>query len=924
MPHLKCNGDANIENAVKKIEYPEHKLKSREGIVLKDLNKNVEIINNLEDFYQEMNSYEQDRRIVNFERKHHKNRTLSEEEFREKILKKGVATTYTLQENHLFFKQKFNNEPRKIQEYYELFLECFLEEANIPKSKVINAIIHFDQTNPHLHFAISNIHEKYSKEHERMVKTVNKEKYKLFEHLIENKKQDYNDYLRWCEFRKMRDKYYNHEVSQSDWQAYMDKNYNVGILSNVEKRLNQKYEKKYGKGLYLNREDYIYMSDVRGFSNKDILDLINKRSHTEKYKSMENNIILKSRETAINNELFNFKYKRNPMDDMTEAKMRSSLYWNANDKLFEEYINGKFNKLYATFVLEMNKEFKASQEKRILCKAFGLDYRSGKQIEFEEAISNVNELILLNKIALDVIKLTQNMDLKEQVMWLDREESIILETFGQWMNRIEYSFIPDEWKKEFKNLEKNQIGTFRKMACNVYEITTGILDDLNKNIDFEQRLEKNWYFKYEKNLLERQYQNLLDSNLNKAKPMWLNLELTSYEKRLMFKKVLQERIDFDLKTLNMYKSFKQLGLNNIERMREYNKILSYCAHRQLQRKQEWELKSLNLEKRLHAWLTYEDPAKEQILETQRLYQEYKKGASFTPQDLAKELYFNEWKPLNFKQELNLIETNKELEQDEKELQISQLENLKEIEYSILKTDKTFSELKQEYEEQSKEQELSFEEFENEYLDQYLDLYQMELKMEARELVHDAKELNNWFEFDDLEQDFKTKEFRQEWTMEKVEEYARILQEDYGQELKSQQQLNQSFSTIGIDIDFVNQLNEELTLDMSKAYKNKEQYISFPDKSRDLDLSEKYSSFFAFDESGDYLEKEQRMINQRVFEYQLKHVIALAKKGCEITSICHSLKISEGRIYQALKVSKERKQERNEQVLELVLDDDLSL
>lgn len=53
-------------------------------------------------------------------------------------------TTYTITENVLFFKQKFNNDRSKINEYYEYLLDSFIEKANIPKEKILSAIVHHD------------------------------------------------------------------------------------------------------------------------------------------------------------------------------------------------------------------------------------------------------------------------------------------------------------------------------------------------------------------------------------------------------------------------------------------------------------------------------------------------------------------------------------------------------------------------------------------------------------------------------------------------------------------------------------------------------------------------------------------------------------------------------------------------------------
>ena len=107
------------------------------------------------------------------------NEIYSEIELEEKLNNEIIVTTYTLSESALFFKQKFNNDKEKITEFYQLALDSLLEVAGIPKTQLINAIIHFDQTTPHLHFAISNIYPKYSKSLNREILAVDYRKINL-------------------------------------------------------------------------------------------------------------------------------------------------------------------------------------------------------------------------------------------------------------------------------------------------------------------------------------------------------------------------------------------------------------------------------------------------------------------------------------------------------------------------------------------------------------------------------------------------------------------------------------------------------------------------------------------------------------------------------------------------------------------------
>ena len=107
------------------------------------------------------------------------NEIYSETELEEKLNNEIIATTYTLSENALFLEQKFNNDKEKIVEFYQIALDSLLEVARIPKSQLINAVIHFDQTTPHLHFAISNIYPKYFEILDKEILTVDYRKINL-------------------------------------------------------------------------------------------------------------------------------------------------------------------------------------------------------------------------------------------------------------------------------------------------------------------------------------------------------------------------------------------------------------------------------------------------------------------------------------------------------------------------------------------------------------------------------------------------------------------------------------------------------------------------------------------------------------------------------------------------------------------------
>lgn len=933
--NLNKNSDVKRPNADKMIEYPEHKWKNREGIVLQDFNKNVTIFDNTKDFYNKVKEWEKDQFSLNFDRTHHKNRTISIERLNEKLDNKSIATTYTLQENALFFKQKFNDDPNLIKEFYTEFLNCFLEEAGIPKNQLINAIIHFDQTNPHLHFAISNIHPRFSKDLKREVLTVNKNTYHLLDNLLESKKGD----ERWLEMKRVKNAYYNKEINEGDWNTYLENNWDVGLLSNVEKRLNQKWEQKYGAGLYLSSKDKIYMQNIRGFSNQDILDISRKREMTEKYIKMQNNIILKSRETTYNAELFNFKYKKHPsLNKQQIEEYEEYLSMSIDNELFEEYVRHKYNKLFSDFVIQMNNDFNYEQKKNF-CEFLKINFNVENDMGFLKAISSINELYQLREIA-DIVGNIIAISIEDETKLenMDSDDKALTNTFLNWFSKTNHDLLNDIILevRELEGKEELNSKTIW-MICHKTSVRLNkAITQLENDVDIYNKLQKNWYFKYEHEQMKKRFDQAYNVELNKIEPKMVRLDLNPYEKRLMFKKVLQERIDFDLKMLNLYSNFEEIGLNSIERMREYNKVLSYCAHIQFEKKQQWELARNYLKQNSNKLLEISqkdilalNPKDQTELDkAQQMYNIYKSGADYTPQILARKIYEREWTPLDYEKELENINTS--LSNEEKEIEIIKIENLKEIEYAILNTHLSFNELKEQYKLEKSENKLEnydFKKYEQEYLEEHVRDLQFELKINSRDLAHEAKEINNWFEIENLEEDLAL-ESKRNWKDDEVEHVLEMLEENqiYFDKLEEEQE----FLTAGINIDFINKLNDDLTLEMVKnnfqsQKQNQEQLlIQRKDNDRDsnalnyndLTISEKYAPFFVSNEQG--LANISRNAKRWVLEVKLNHIVALAKKGHHIDELCKEIEIDPKYVKYQIRKAKELKKERDEEIVEMTL------
>lgn len=91
----------------------------------------------------------------------------TKDELNKTLDEKSIITTYRVSENSLFFAKFFKNNPEKIKAYYEDVLLSIKSEFSLSDTQIVDATIHFDQTSPHLHLAISNLYIKYNKEFEK-------------------------------------------------------------------------------------------------------------------------------------------------------------------------------------------------------------------------------------------------------------------------------------------------------------------------------------------------------------------------------------------------------------------------------------------------------------------------------------------------------------------------------------------------------------------------------------------------------------------------------------------------------------------------------------------------------------------------------------------------------------------------------------
>lgn len=944
MAHINENSKITRNNMSKKIDYPEHKLKNVEAIVKKDSDLNVTLINKTKEFFALVKEWEQDQHDLNFKRKRNKQRTLSPENFKEKLDKKEIATSYTFQENAIFLKQKFNNSIEKISQFYKFALDAFIKEVNIPKKNIINAIIHFDQTTPHLHFAISNIHEKISKDQNRIVKTVNTAKIDLIQVILDNKKQDGVSYQKWENLRRQRIKYEQKKISISDWDFYLKNNYSSGFLSNIEKKINNMYKNKNGKDLYQSYEDYIFMDKIRGFSNKDIEKIGLNLAKDQQFNQMKKNLIFQSRKTTIDQAILKLRYRKNLNNDEISKIHKTYInYLNENDIELSNYFRKKLldkicNKEYAKFVDDFRTIIPDDTRKiynDFLNKWTVDDYLD----EFEQyspyslifEAKNLASIFYLTKYSDKYLtKLDQilNTELtEEEFEHKFQEDFVFLLSYdvliSQELNH--HNLLTKKLNWFSKNDLTEEIKDKKQMILEMKEIA---------NLNFFDLLQNNWAIKKELYLLKQKH-NLIKDQL-KIEISNKELNISSYEKQLIFRKIYRQRIDYDLKLLNLFNNDQTFGkdgeiLNGIEKNRIYNHVLELCLYKL--EKQKLAFKQADSLLKNHGVFTSDfkykynvnilpEAEKQQLLKAIKIK---KQGIRFTPQDLAKSIYQNSFEIINYKNQIkNIQQKNFRV----KEL-IKELNYEKKLEIFLLKQ-KTGIELEKEFE---KHKRMSQSEEIKEY-QPYLNMFISNFKSRIDELNYEAKSMLNWQEFDKMMFDISIqKENSIDFNQDNL-----VIENNLEKNEVVRQNIKEEIVNFGINFNLINQVNIDKyiesnnleLLDSNQNYKTKiEQEINNDFNYSSLFLTQKQlpnekANFFEIENphiniyNNFYIANEiEHQFNENQRQREIELLITLFANGFDIDNKCKELKISKSLINQAVYLRKTKDITKKQQIEHLI-------
>lgn len=332
--HGTTNSSGNRNNWNKLALYPEHKNKHKDFIVKEDMKKNHTFINNVLNFEKNVERWSSEQIWINKNRVKNKSRTKKTlNELKDNLDRKRIIQTYTLTENAIFLRNNFGENIEKINRFFEIALDSWLESASVPKEQVISAIVHHDQSTPHLHIAISALYEKEFKEFNKMLLTSNSKIFNIYHNLSLKK---YNN------IKEKTIKKRSLFANENDIETYFqNETNNYRILGETMDLIQSKYE-DLGQSVYDTDRD-IRISHIRGFDNNFLKNMDN----SIEYNKFKNKIIFSYRISEANGKFEKFKTTEDAKDfqkyQFMEFKKSSSLNKISQDK--EYYLNNPDEKL---------------------------------------------------------------------------------------------------------------------------------------------------------------------------------------------------------------------------------------------------------------------------------------------------------------------------------------------------------------------------------------------------------------------------------------------------------------------------------------------------------------------------------------------------------------------------------------------------
>lgn len=167
----------------KVVEYDNHVYKDDRLLAKDNQNENVNLINNILDFEQQVKQYKTDLQD-SYAKERYLKLKKTPQEVNKIYYSSGVMRSFRLSVNHIELNslhQPKDNELQKRKNIIDFYQSCLDEFQNVlnknnkydQKVQIVLADIHFDQTSPHMHIHVSNLRKMHLKKLNREVVTCN-------------------------------------------------------------------------------------------------------------------------------------------------------------------------------------------------------------------------------------------------------------------------------------------------------------------------------------------------------------------------------------------------------------------------------------------------------------------------------------------------------------------------------------------------------------------------------------------------------------------------------------------------------------------------------------------------------------------------------------------------------------------------------
>ena len=167
----------------KVVEYDNHVYKEDRLLAKDNHPENVNLIDNILDFEQQVKQYKTDLQ-ASYAKEYHNRLKKTPEEINKIYYSSGIMRSFRLSVNHIeldSLHQSDDNELQQRKNIVDFYQTCLDEFQNVlnknnkynQKVQIVLADIHFDQTSPHMHIHVSNLRKMHLKKLNREVVTCN-------------------------------------------------------------------------------------------------------------------------------------------------------------------------------------------------------------------------------------------------------------------------------------------------------------------------------------------------------------------------------------------------------------------------------------------------------------------------------------------------------------------------------------------------------------------------------------------------------------------------------------------------------------------------------------------------------------------------------------------------------------------------------